>query len=346
MIKVALNGFGRIGRNFLRAIMTDKTTRAHMQIAAINVGPMKIDFVAHLFKYDTLLGTFAADVKVSDNTLFVNDYAIPLFAQLDPSALPWKEYAIDWVVEATGQFTHRKDAQKHIDAGARKVLISAPAYDDDVSIILGVNQQAYDDKKHAIVSMGSCTTNAIMPILKVIDDHFSIQSGAITTVHAYTSTQVLLDNQGEDLRRARAAALNIVPTPTGADSMIQKIMPSLQGKIISSALRVPVPKVSFADCTFLVNKPIVVQQVKEVFIAQAQGALKSILNVSKEPLVSSDFAGSSWSVAIDEGLINVAGNLVKVCGWYDNEWAYSVRLKDFLSFAGWDKDFNQVLNSI
>lgn len=339
MMRIALNGFGRIGRNFLRAVTIDKDIRSRISVAAINIGPMSIDYVAHLFKYDTLLGAFSGDVSIKNNMLYIDDYAITIVKELDPSVLPWKQYEIDWVVEATGRFTHRKDAQKHIDAGARKVLISAPAHDDDVSIVLGVNEQLYDDKKHSIVSMGSCTTNAIMPILKVVDDYFSIQSGAITTVHAYTSTQVLLDNPAEDLRRSRAAAHNIIPTSTGADSMIQKIMPSLKGKIMSNALRVPVPKVSFADGTFVVHKSVTVETLKDAFLNEAQKSLKMILNVSKEPLVSSDFAGSSYSVSIDEALINVSVNMIKICGWYDNEWAYSVRLKDFLNFIATGKMF-------
>lgn len=335
MMQIGINGFGRIGRNFLRAVILDKNIRSRMKVCAINIGPVSVDYVGHLFKYDTLLATFPGKVDVVDNNLVVNDdYVIPLITELDPINIPWKRYAIDWVVEATGRFSRRVDAQKHIEAGAHKVLITAPAHDEDVAIVMGVNQEMYDDKKHVIVSMGSCTTNAVMPVLKVINDSFSIHSGAITSVHAYTSSQVLLDNQGEDLRRSRAAALNIIPTATGADVMIQKIMPTLSGKIISNALRVPVPKVSYVDCTFMVGKDVDGENVKDAFVtASSQGSLKGMLNVVKVPLVSSDFAGSHYSVEIDEPLIAVLGQMVKVSGWYDNEWAYSVRLKDFLSFV-------------
>ena len=333
MMLIGLNGFGRIGRNFLRAMIVDKNIRDRMAVAAINIGPMRIEYAAHLFKYDTLLGTFSGDVNIAGNTLIIDDHVINIITELDPASIPWKKYDITWVVEATGRFTHRADALKHCIAGARKVLITAPAHDDDGSFVMGVNQHAYDEKKDTIVSMGSCTTNAVMPVIKVVNETFSIVSGAITTVHAYTSSQMLLDNEGEDLRRSRAAAVNIIPTSTGADSMIQKIFPALKGTIISSALRVPVPKVSFIDCAFIVEKSVTLAQLQDAFVSAQKGSLKTFLTVVKEPLVSSDFAGSSYSVSIDEALLAVSHSLVKVCGWYDNEWAYSVRLKDFLSFV-------------
>lgn len=333
MLHIAINGFGRIGRNFLRSVILDKNARSRIQISAINIGPGKMEYVAPLFKYDTLLGTFHGDVTVVDQQLIINDYVIPLIAEKDPLQIAWKKYGIDWVVDATGRFTHRADAQKHITAGSPNILITAPAHDEDIAIIMGINEKLFDPKKHHIVSMGSCTTNAIMPIIKVVDELCSISSGAMTTIHAYTNTQVLLDNEGEDLRRSRAAALNIIPTSTGADSMIQKIFPSLQSKIISSALRVPVAKVSFVDFTFLPEKAVTVAALNQAFETAAATTLKGIVNVCNESLVSSDFAGSHYSVDIDAQLTAVSNKLGKVCGWYDNEWAYSVRLKDFLCFV-------------
>lgn len=333
MMQVAINGFGRIGRNFLRSVIADKNALSQIQIAAINIGPGKLENVAPLFKYDTLLGTFHGNVCVIDQQLIINDYIIPLIAEKDPLQISWKKYNIDWVVEATGRFTHRADAQKHINAGSPHVLITAPAHDEDSTIIMGVNEKLFNPKEHHIVSMGSCTTNAIVPIIKIVDEICGISSGAMTTVHAYTSTQVLLDNEGEDLRRSRAAALNIIPTSTGADAMIQKIFPALTSKIVSSSLRVPVAKVSFVDFTFLPERPATVAALNKAFEGAALTNLKGIVNICNESLVSSDFSGSAYSVTIDAQLTAVSNKLGKVCGWYDNEWAYSVRLKDFLCFV-------------
>ena len=252
------------------------------------------------------------------------------FAERDPACAPWKELAIDWVVESSGLFTQRSGAQKHLDAGAGAVLITAPAQDEDVAIIPGVNDDMFDPEKHTIVSLGSCTTNAIIPMLKMMHESFGVVSGAMTSIHSYTNTQVLLDTQAGDLRRSRAAALNIIPTTTGATKMLKKVMPELDGKVSGVAVRVPVAKVSIIDLSFVAQKPISVNAIHEVCKKYAQGSMQGFVDLSMEPLVSSDYSGTHYSVVIDGLLTNVQENLANIFGWYDNEWGYSVRLKDFL----------------
>jgi glyceraldehyde 3-phosphate dehydrogenase len=335
MISVAINGFGRIGRNFLRTLMADPEAQKKISVVAINIGPSsKIENAAFLFKHDTLMGPFSGSVELHGQNLVINGKSIALIAQKDVATLPWKALHIDWVVECTGHFTHRADAQKHIDAGAKRVLISAPAQDEDCAIIPGVNEQDYNPAKDYVVSLGSCTTNAIVPIIHVLQQSLMINAACLTTVHAYTNTQVLLDVEGEDLRRSRAAALNIIPTSTGADSMITKIFPALKGKVTTTALRVPVAKVSFIDFTVSTDRHYSVAEVNDFFYkASRTKELENIVGFVTDPLVSSDFSQSNHSIDIDSLLTATTGPLLKVCGWYDNEWAYSERLKDFLVYA-------------
>jgi glyceraldehyde 3-phosphate dehydrogenase len=329
-MNIALNGFGRIGRNFVRAVFADQAAQKKITIKAINIGSANPEFIAHMFKYDTLMGPFHGTVSKKGKELIINGHKIALIAELDAKKINWKAHKIEWVVDATGHYTNAEKARDHITAGAKKVLITAPAHGEDVSIILGVNLKAYDAKKHQIVSLGSCTTNAFIPMLKVLQDAFGIEQGFMTTTHAYTNSQVLLDVEAKDLRISRAAALNIIPTSTGASEMLGKVMPALGKKIISSSLRVPVGKVSLIDLVVTISKKASREQINKAFEAAAKGSLKNIVYVTHEPLVSSDFSGSNASVTIDTELTQSLGTFVKVNGWYDNEWGYSERLKDFL----------------
>ncbi len=328
MITIGLNGFGRIGRNFLRTIYDTPETVQKIQVAAINVGPANPKFIAHSFKYDTLLGTYPGDVKIDGNFLIINGHKIRVYAEPNPVKIRWADHNVAWVVEASGKFTKAQDAALHIQAGAQHVLISAPSDDADVTIILGVNDHEYTGQ--AIVSLGSCTTNAITPLLKVIDRLCIIESAYMTTVHAYTNDQVLLDVDKSDPRRARAAALNMVPTTTGAMKVVTKVLPHLKDKIEGCAIRVPVAKVSLIDLSFIATIPITKELINTALEDAKQTDLKNILDLSFEPLVSSDFYENDHSVIIDGQMTQVVGRLGKVFGWYDNEWAYSVRLKDFL----------------
>lgn len=331
MIRIAINGFGRIGKNFLRVLMSDKFAQQSIELVAINVGPSKIDFVAHAVKYDSLMGTYAGDVRQENEVLIVDGHHVQLFAERDPEKLPWRSLKIDWVVDCSGYFTHRDDAIRHTKSGAKAVLISAPAHGEDVTIIPGVNDNAFDKNVHTLVSLGSCTTNACMPMLKILNDSFSIEKAMMTTVHAYTNTQVLLDVGDEDLRRSRAAAINIVPASTGAQRMLATVLPELVGKVQACALRVPVAKVSLIDLTVVTKKSLTKEAINVAFSQAANGRMKHIVSVTSEPLVSSDFSGNSHSVIIDSLLTDISGeHMAKIFGWYDNEWGYSVRLKDFL----------------
>jgi len=330
MMRVAINGFGRIGRNFLRTVLQDPQANEKLQIVAINVGQAKKDFVGHMFKYDTLMGTYQGQVSVEGDELIVDDKRIKILNELDPRLLSWKVLGIDWVVECTGKFTSRAGAEKHLAAGAKKVLISASAKGEDVAIIPGVNEAEFNKKTDNIVSLGSCTTNAFMTMLKVLHDAFGIEKGFMTTIHAYTNTQVLLDVNDTDLRRARAAALNTIPTSTGAAAMVGRIIPTLEGKLSAMAVRVPLGKVSLIDLTFIATKLLSVNAIHDAFTNAKQTTMAGIVDLTMEPLVSSDFDGNSHSVIIDGLLTRTSGTMGKVFGWYDNEWAYSVRLKDFL----------------
>ncbi len=333
MLRVAINGFGRIGRNFLRGVLQDPKVRETFQVVAINLGPAKKEFVAHMFKYDTLMGTYPAKVTIINDELVIDDYHIKLLTELDPRLTNWCNINIDWVVECTGVFTHREGAAKHLEAGAKYVLISAPAKNEDISIVPGVNEEMFDKTKHHIVSMGSCTTNAFMIMLQVLHDGFGIKRGFMTTVHAYTNTQVLLDVEDKDLRRSRAAALNIIPTTTGASKMVSKVIPELDGLISARAIRVPVAVVSLIDLTFEAKKELRVDKIHDAFQQAANGNMQGIVSLTMEPLVSSDFRGDNHSVTIDGLLTGVNGNMAQVFGWYDNEWGYSMRIKDFLVYV-------------
>jgi glyceraldehyde 3-phosphate dehydrogenase len=336
-MRVAISGFGRIGRTFLRCMLRDKKMSSDIKIVAINIGNSQKEFTAHMFKYDTLMGTYEGSVSVEGDDLIVDNHRIKVVAELDPEKLAWKKLEIDWVVDCTGKFTDREGAQKHITAGAQRVLISAPAHDEDVAIIPGVNEQLFDPHEHRIVSLGSCTTNAFMTMLKVIDDAFGIVRGFMTTTHAYTNTQVLLDVDAKDLRFSRAAALNIIPATTGASKMLGKVLPHLDGKISAIATRVPVGKVSLIDLVFESKQSHVsVDQIHDAFTKVSKSSMKNILALTMEPLVSSDFSGNDNSVIIDGLLTNVNGPMAQVFGWYDNEWGYSMRMKDFLRYADHD----------
>lgn len=330
MIIIAINGFGRIGRTFLRVLLADAQALTKIRIAVINIGPAKPESVLHSFKYDTVMGTFQSEVHYKDGLLHVGGQNIVILHEPDVTKIPWSAFGVDWVVDCSGRATHREKAELHLKSGARKVLISAPAHQEDVAIIPGVNDALYDPSKHHIVSLGSCTTNALMPILQLLDDAYAITSAMVSTVHAYTNTQVLLDVDSDDPRRGRAAALNIVPTTTGATEMVAKVLPNLAGKINGYAVRVPVAKVSWLEVIAQVTYAADREAVIAVCEKAARGEKKGIVAVTKEPLVSSDFAGDPHSVIVDAQLCGVTGSLVRVCGWYDNEWGYSCRMKDFL----------------
>lgn len=335
-MRIAINGFGRIGRTFLRTLVLDPEACKKIEIAAINVGPANPAESAYFFTYDSVMGMYPYPVEYKDGHLCVQTSSraslkIPILSEKDAANLPWKKCNIDWVVDCSGKFTHRNDAEIHLKAGAKKVLISAPAHDVDCTIIPGVNPQAYNKNKDSIVSLGSCTTNALMPLLKVISEQWNIESAMVTSTHAYTPTQALLDGfDGDDVRRGRAAALNIVPSSTGADRMISEIFPNLKGKVMANALRVPVPNVSLVDVTWVSKKPITRDEINAVFAQVAHAELKNILEFCEAPLVSCDFTGNNHSVIVDANLTNAVHSMGKVCGWYDNEWGYSCRLKDFL----------------
>ncbi len=333
VMRVAINGFGRIGRNFLRAILQDAHACKKLQVVAINIGPGKLKFVKHMFKYDTLMGTYPGSVTLIGDELVIDDTRIKIVTELDPQLINWKQLGIDWVVECTGKFTNREGAEKHLIAGAQYVLISAPAKGEDIAIIPGVNEADFNKNNDHIISLGSCTTNAFMTMLKVLHDRFAIERGFMTTIHAYTNAQVLLDVNDTDLRRARAAALNTIPTSTGAAAMLGKIIPDLEGRMSAMAIRVPLGKVSLIDLTFIARKPLSVEEIHDAFVQATKSSMHGIVDLTMEPLVSSDFNGNNHSVTIDGLLTNVNGIMGNIFGWYDNEWAYSVRLKDFLLYV-------------
>ena len=330
-VRVGINGFGRIGRNFLRAIVA---SGADVELVAANdLGDVAT--MAHLLKYDSVLGRFPLPVSVSDGGIQIGERVITMLAERDPAALPWGDLGVDVVVESTGFFTKAADARKHVDAGgAKKVIISAPASDEDVTIVMGVNHGDYDPAAHTIISNASCTTNCLGPLAKVLDDAVGIERGLMTTIHAYTQDQNLQDAPHKDLRRARAAALNIVPTSTGAAKAIGLVLPTLQGKLDGYALRVPVPTGSATDLTVTVRRDTSVDEVKDAYRAAADGPLKGILTYTDDPIVSSDIVTDPASCIFDSGLTKVIGNQVKVVGWYDNEWGYSNRLIDLVGLVG------------
>ncbi|WP_426297437.1 type I glyceraldehyde-3-phosphate dehydrogenase [Arthrobacter sp. R-11] len=322
--RIGINGFGRIGRNYFRAALAQG---ADLEIVAVNdlTSP---EALAHLLKYDSVGGRLTQSVEVSDGQLVVDGKPIKVLAERDPANLPWGELGVDIVIESTGFFTKAAAAQKHIDAGAKKVLISAPASDEDITIVMGVNDGLYDPAAHNIISNASCTTNCLGPLAKVINDSFGIERGLMTTVHAYTADQNLQDGPHSDLRRARAAAINMVPTSTGAAKAIGLVLPELKGKLDGYAIRVPVPTGSATDLTVTVSREVTVDEVNAAVKAAAESSLKGILSYTDAPIVSSDIVGDPTSSIFDSGLTKVIGNQVKVVSWYDNEWGYSNRLVD------------------
>jgi glyceraldehyde 3-phosphate dehydrogenase len=329
-VRVGINGFGRIGRNFYRALVA---SGADIDLVAANdLGDVRT--MAHLLAYDTVLGRFPASVEASGDGIRAGEHTIKILAETDPAKLPWGELGVDVVVESTGRFTKAEDARKHLDAGAKKVVISAPASGEDVTLVLGVNDGDYDPAKHAIISNASCTTNCLGPLAKVLDDAVGIERGLMTTIHAYTQDQNLQDGPHKDLRRARAAAVNIVPTSTGAAKAIGLVLPNLKGKLDGYALRVPVPTGSATDLTVTTSRETTVEEVNEAYRAAAAGPLKGILTYTEAPIVSSDIVTDPASCIFDSGLTKVIGNSVKVVGWYDNEWGYSNRLLDVVALVG------------
>lgn len=332
MKRIALNGFGRIGKNFLRAYLQDKSAHQAYELVAINIGPADIQAVAYMVTYDSLLGIYPRPVLVEDATLLVDNVKIKLLQETDALKLPWAALKIDIVVDATGHYTKAADAQQHIRAGAKKVVITAPAQGEDITIVMGVNDQEYNPEKHTIISLGSCTTNALVPLLHVMHIHTHVSQALASTVHAYTNTQELLDvdAHSKDLRRSRAAGINIIPSTTGAAVSVVAVLPKFKGALSANALRVPVPIVSLADITLLLEKPVTAQEIQGWFADAEKSSLKNILSVTQAPLVSSDFQGNSHSVVFDATMTIVAGPLVRLYGWYDNEWGYSNRINDFL----------------
>ena len=326
--RVGINGFGRIGRNFFRASLT--RTSDFEIVAANDLGDAAT--MAHLLKYDSLLGPLPGEVSVEGGVLKAAGQKIQLLVERDPGAMPWRDLGVDVVIESTGFFTTRDGAQKHLDAGAKKVIISAPATDPDITICLGVNDDTYDPDAHHIISNASCTTNCLAPMAKVLNDAFGIQRGFMTTIHAYTADQRLQDMPHEDLRRARAAAINLIPTSTGAAKAIGAVLPILAGKLDGVAVRAPLPTGSISDMTAIVSRETTADEVNEAFkAAAASGPLKGFLEYSTAPLVSSDIRESQYSCIFDSKLTMAGGNLVKIFGWYDNEWGYSCRLVDLVN---------------
>ncbi|MEU1853041.1 type I glyceraldehyde-3-phosphate dehydrogenase [Streptomyces sp. NPDC019990] len=330
-IRVGINGFGRIGRNYFRALLEQG---ADIEIVAVNdLGDTAT--TAHLLKYDTILGRLEQEVSHTENTITVGDKTVKVLAERNPADIPWGELGVDIVVESTGIFTKKADAEKHIAGGAKKVLISAPAKDEDVTIVMGVNQDQYDPANHHVISNASCTTNCVAPMAKVLDENFGIVKGLMTTVHAYTNDQRILDFPHKDLRRARAAAENIIPTTTGAAKATALVLPQLKGKLDGMAMRVPVPTGSVTDLVLELSREVTKEEVNAAFQKAAEGELKGILEYTEDPIVSSDIVNAPASCTFDSSLTMVQeGKNVKVIGWYDNEWGYSNRLVDLTVFVG------------
>ncbi len=328
-VKIGINGFGRIGRNYLRAALAQGSK---LEIVAVN-DLSDTKSLATLLKYDSITGRLSADVTYDDTNVIVNGKKIKVLAERDPAALPWGELGVDIVIESTGRFTDAADAKKHIDAGAKKVLISAPGTGVDGTFVMGVNHEKYDPANHHIISNASCTTNCLAPLAKVFNDEFGIENGLMTTVHAYTADQNLQDGPHSDLRRARAAAINIVPSSTGAAKAIGEVLPELKGKLDGFALRVPVPTGSITDLTLVSKKTVTVEEIKAAYKKAAEGSLKGILAYTEDPIVSSDIVTDPHSSIFDSGLVKVIGNTVKISSWYDNEWGYSNRLVDLTEYV-------------
>ena len=333
-VRVGINGFGRIGRNFFRAVRAlNQSGGADIEIVGVNDLTDNAT-LAHLLKYDSILGRLDGKVTSTETEISVDGKTVKAFAEKDPSALPWGELGADIVIESTGIFTDASKAQAHLDAGAKKVIISAPAKNEDITLVMGVNDQDYDPAAHHIISNASCTTNCLAPMAKVLNDEFGIVKGLMTTIHAYTADQNLQDGPHKDLRRARAAALNIVPTKTGAAQAVALVLPELKGKFDGYALRVPTPTGSATDLTFQAGREVTVEEVNAAMQKAAEGALKGILEYTEDPIVSKDIETHPASCIFDSGLTKVIGDQVKVVGWYDNEWGYSNRLVDLAVLVG------------
>lgn len=328
MVKVGINGFGRIGRNVFRAALN----HPEVEIVAVN-DLTDAKTLAHLLKYDSIHGKLSADIQATEGGLIVNGKEIKVLAERDPAALPWGQYGVEIVVESTGRFTNKEDAEKHLVGGAKKVIISAPAKNEDITIVMGVNEDKYDAGKHTVVSNASCTTNCLAPFAKVLNEQFGIIRGMMTTVHSYTNDQQILDLPHKDLRRARAAAENIIPTSTGAAVAVSLVLPELKGKLNGMAMRVPTPNVSVVDLVVEISKEVTVEEINAVLKEAAEGPLKGIMAYTEEPLVSRDFNGDAHSSTIDAlSTMVIGGTMVKVLSWYDNEWGYSNRVVDLAAF--------------
>jgi glyceraldehyde 3-phosphate dehydrogenase len=332
--KVGINGFGRIGRCFLRAAMEDKEFMNLVDIVAIN-DLTDAKTLAHLFKYDSIFGKFQGEIQAKDNTLILADKEIKIVSEKDIAKIPWKELQVDIVLESTGKFNDYKDAVKHINAGAKKVIISAPAKQPDATILMGINEKQYDNEKHNVISMASCTTNCLAPVVKVLNDRFGIEKGYMTTCHAYTNDQRLLDLPHKDLRRARAATVSIIPTTTGAAKSIGVVIPELEGKLDGMALRVPVSNGSVADMVLTLKKDVTREEVNNSLKEASETNLKGIMAYTDDPIVSSDIIGEACSSIVDGLSTMVLGNksnVIKVLSWYDNEWSFVCRLIDLMKF--------------
>ena len=328
-VRIGINGFGRIGRNVFRAGFR----RPGIEFVAINDLPTPPETLAHLLKYDSVLGRLDADVKAAPDAVVVNGKALKMFTSKDPAEIPWDRLGVDIVVESTGAFTDREQAAKHLRGSVKKVIISAPAKQEDITIVLGVNEKLYDPAKHHVISNASCTTNCVVPIAKILHERFGIVRGFMTTIHSYTNDQRLLDLAHKDLRRARAAALSMIPSTTGAAKTVGVVFPELKGRIDGLSIRVPTPNVSIVDLSCQVDKPATVEEVNQAFQAAAQGPLKGILEYCTDPLVSKDFNGNSHSCIFDATMTAVIDKyLVKAFGWYDNEWGYSNRVVDLIEY--------------
>lgn len=326
--KVGINGFGRIGRNVFRAALNNDS----VEVVAVN-DLTDAKMLAHLLKYDSVHGTFDATVEATDRSIIVNGKEIQVTAERDPAQLPWKDLGVDVVVESTGRFTAHADASKHLQAGAKKVVISAPSKDADFDVVLGVNEEKYDAATHHVISNASCTTNCLAPFAKVLHETFGLRRGMMTTVHSYTNDQQILDLPHKDYRRARAAAENIIPTTTGAAKAVALVLPELKGKLNGFAMRVPTSNVSVVDLVAELEKEVTVEEVNGALKAAAEGPLKGIMDYSEEPLVSSDYNGNPHSSTIDAlSTMVIEGNMVKVVSWYDNEWGYSNRVVDLIEY--------------
>ncbi|MGX1883996.1 type I glyceraldehyde-3-phosphate dehydrogenase [Streptomyces sp. NPDC055287] len=329
-IRVGINGFGRIGRNYFRALLEQG---ADIEIVAVNdLGDTAT--TAHLLKYDTILGRLKAEVSHTADTITVDDHTIKVLSERNPADIPWGDLGVDIVIESTGIFTKKADAEKHLAGGAKKVLISAPAKNEDITIVMGVNQDKYDAANHHVISNASCTTNCVAPMAKVLDENFGIVKGLMTTVHAYTNDQRILDFPHSDLRRARAAAENIIPTTTGAAKATALVLPQLKGKLDGIAMRVPVPTGSVTDLVITLEREVTKDEINAAFQKAAEGELKGIVEYTADPIVSSDIVNEPASCTFDSSLTMAEGNQVKVIGWYDNEWGYSNRLVDLTVFVG------------